>query len=129
MGKILVRDYVNNDLPSKLGDKINFSPSEILETLYKQETPNRFLASFFPLISETKSSKYAQELIKNQIDLLDLKGIAQFKADYKNLTFVGGVAGQLKDELKAAFKKDFELEFVTKPIDRLLKFHLSENLF
>lgn len=126
-GKILIRDYLNEEVPNKIAAEIELSPMEIKKELYSQAFPNRFLATFFPLLCTQRKEKYIHSLIRDQIQLLEEKGISPLDPS-KNLpiTFVGGVAIQLKQELNTQFEQKRNVEFIERPIQKLVEFHLND---
>ncbi|MCB0478198.1 MAG: hypothetical protein KDC84_08545 [Crocinitomicaceae bacterium] len=126
-GKIVLRDFLNGDLPVVLADEFENTPAELQKQLYQQKTPNRFLASFFPILSKHSNTEYGKQLIEEQIQLLSKKGVEPLSQNCKKITFIGGVANQLKSELTAYFGSHYEIEFVEKPIEKLVEFHQSHS--
>ncbi|MEZ4936293.1 MAG: hypothetical protein R2799_01730 [Crocinitomicaceae bacterium] len=127
-GKILVRDYLNGEAPFVIGDEIHYSTAEIKNEIYQEEFPNRFLASLFPILSRHKTTDYVKEIIHNQISLLDQKGIQSLKSTCQNICFIGGVACQLSQELDNYFGPHFKLEFIERPIEKLISYHQTKLL-
>lgn len=126
-GKIMLRDYLNNDLPSKIQDDLLSNHPEAISNLYQYDFPNKYLASLFPILINNKDTDYVKNLIQNQIKLLINKGLVKLKGNYKKITFVGGVAFQIKDELMDLFSPKFEIEVIEKPAKNLLAHHLKIN--
>ncbi len=124
-GKILIRDFLRGDLPRKIEDGIQLKRSQATSRLYQAEFPNRFLASLFPLLLKYKETDYVQELIQKQIRLLDKHGFRRLENSFQKITFVGGVAAQLKEELTDYYGKEYQIEIIERPIDKLVGFHLK----
>ena len=66
-GKILLNNYFKNMMPKDLADKFNIeykpAESEILNQVYKQPYPNRFLAKFTYFLSKNLNHIYVQNLL------------------------------------------------------------------
>jgi N-acetylglucosamine kinase-like BadF-type ATPase len=123
-GKILLKDYLNDNLPKSLGRGIEKSKEQVISTIYKSTNPNRALAAYFPLIVKHRQSEYCQEVIKTQISQLFDYGIRDLLSEEtKKISFIGGVGYHLKEELNTYLDLSIEFEFIDKPIAELLIYH------
>jgi glucosamine kinase len=98
MGKQLVKDLFNNRLPEELHRLFtrqfpSLSKDLLLEKLYREAKPNKFLAQFFPFILAHQAFPYCQKLMIEAFDSF-LHNVQEtfVKADKLPIHFVGGVA-------------------------------------
>ena len=130
LGKHLVAAYLNNELPEHLqklfAQKYPFSLPEVLDKVYRQPFPNRFLASFVEFLNENKSDSFVKDLVGWSFDEFLKKQVLRY-ADYDKypLCFVGSVSFNFADELhKSAEKHGITISKIEQtPLDGLLKFH------
>ena len=98
---------------------------KVVEKVYKQPMPSRFLASFAPFINEFIADPYMENLVNTSFDEFFKRNISQY--DYKNHTvnFVGSIAFYFKDKLVAAAEKNgMKVGRVLKtPIEGLVEYH------
>lgn len=127
-GKIMVQDLLNRELPQKIMSQIDISTEEIKNKVYSESNPNRFLATFFPLLTANRELEYSKKLIKEQVDLLVEKGINPLLNDnIKTIDFIGSVANVLYRELSNSLPANINLNFVPKPIEGLFDYHHKVN--
>jgi len=133
-GKQIIRDYYYHKMPKDLATKFennyDLSPDTIKERLYKEDSPNTYLAGIGRFLIENKDSDYAQNVIKNGLRSFVENQILQFD-ESKNIPihFVGSIAHFLKDEIVEVFKEyDLELgKIVRHPITTLAKSHSQKS--
>lgn len=69
LGKLLVGDILKNQMTPGLKEKFleqyNLTPAEIIDRVYRQPFPNRFLASFSPFLVEHLDEPAIRELVLN----------------------------------------------------------------
>ncbi len=69
LGRKLVADYLKGIMPDniakKFQQKFQLNYADFLESVYKKEKPNKFLAQFVPFLHENKNEKYCKQLIEN----------------------------------------------------------------
>lgn len=134
-GKQLIRDYYFNHMPENIrlafGSKYNMEADFIKYNLYKQPSPNAYLASFAEFLFLQKDSEYAVNLIKEGIRLFAKNMIMQFKEELKTVPvhFAGSIAYFAQKEIKeVAEEMGFKVgNFERRPIDGLVPFH-TKNL-
>jgi N-acetylglucosamine kinase-like BadF-type ATPase len=129
-GKLLLKDFLYERLPSEiylyLKDKHKLTKDDIFFNVYKNISPNRYLASFAPLLSEFRNTDYVQSLLQ--------KGFTNFFdfhvtcfAEYQTVPvgFVGSIAIHFKEEIeKAAQQFDIQLgKFVKSPVDEVADYY------
>lgn len=130
LGKLLVGDCLKNQLPAHLKDKFieqyQVTPAEILDRVYKQPFPNRYLANFSKFLLENISEPAIYELVYNSFRSFFIRNVMQYDkyADYP-VSFIGSIAYYYRDVLKDAAKSlSLRIGQITKtPMDGLLSYH------
>lgn len=131
LGKTILKRFVQEKLPSDLQKgfelKYNLDRPQILERIYKKPLAQQFLSSFFDFFLENREHKYILGIIDQAFD--------QYFQTYmlptvklhpgKEIHFVGLVAGNFQDRLRAAAKRQgLEITSITKePIYNLLNYY------
>lgn len=134
IGKHFIQDYLNKDLPRSISDRFfdayNMSNEEILNAIYRNPMPNRFLASFSKFIRENKEEQYFSDLIEYNFNQFFDKHICKYP-NYRDqqLSCVGSVAYHYSDKLKniAETKKIQIDKIIESPIDNLVEYHLKNH--
>ncbi|MGC1632494.1 MAG: N-acetylglucosamine kinase [Gelidibacter sp.] len=130
-GKQLVRDYYFNHMPEVIkvsfGDKYNMDADYIKYNLYKQPSPNAYLANFAEFMFLNIDSVYIQEMIKEGIRTFAKNMIFQFKDEVKKVPvhFAGSIAFFAKNQIiEIAEEMGFTAgNFVRRPIEGLVAYH------
>lgn len=133
-GTILIREYFKNEMPSEIKHefekKYNPNLEQVLDAVYRQSHPNRFLASFCKFLSDQQNHPYIQNIIRCEIRAF-LKYQVCKCADYKTLTLglVGSVAFFLQSFLREeATRMDIKVgKILRSPIEGLIEFHQTHN--
>ena len=130
LGKQLMSAYFNGELPEHLQNlyeqKYPASLSEVLDKVYRQPFPNRFLASFVEFLSENKSDSFVKELVGKSFDDFFRKQVLRYDNYEKHpLCFSGSVSFIFADDLQESAKKHglTVTKIEQSPLDGLLKFH------
>jgi N-acetylglucosamine kinase-like BadF-type ATPase len=134
-GKQLIKDYYYNHMPENVriafGAKYNMDADFIKYNLYKQPSPNAYLANFAEFMFLHKDSEYTINLIKNGIREFAKNMIFQYKEEIKTVPvhFAGSIAFFAQKEIKeVAEEMGFTAgNFERRPIDGLVPFH-TQNL-
>lgn len=134
-GKQLIRDYYFNHMPENVkvafGSKYNMEPDYIKYNLYKQPSPNAYLANFAEFMFLHKDSEYTIELIKKGIRLFANNMILQYKEELKTapVHFAGSIAFFAQKEIREVGEEmGFKVgNFERRPIDGLIPYH-TKNL-
>ena len=128
-GKKLISDFIKGLLPAHIqaefDKRYDLDYMKVVEKVYKQPMPSRFLASFAPFINEFIADPYMENLVNTSFDEFFKRNISQY--DYKNHTvnFVGSIAFYFKDKLVAAAERNgMKVGRVLKtPIEGLVEYH------
>jgi glucosamine kinase len=132
IGKALLRDYLRGDMPSNLAAAFHatygLDRDAILDGLYNQPFPNRFIASFAKFANDHNQERYCQQLVREAFDLFFRNIIAKYPA-YQSHTFncVGSVGYNFRDALtQVATAHGMTVgKIIRSPIDDLVSYHLA----
>lgn len=111
-GRRLLSDYFKcltpSDISQGMKQNFNLTAEETVERLYKQTSPNRWIASFMPYIIENLSHPYMQSLVRNQVARFLDREFSQYpdsQLQEEGIGFVGSVAWLLQDILKEELQR------------------------
>jgi len=130
IGKVFIRDYLRGKLPKDISkafdEKYNLNLEKILDSVYNQPWPNRFLASFMEFIAGYKDNRYIQSLVHSSFRKFFGEQITKY-TDYDKtvVSCVGSVGYYFKKVMEeVATSYHVNLKAVKKdPIRGLIKFH------
>ncbi|MDU0371539.1 N-acetylglucosamine kinase [Hymenobacter endophyticus] len=130
IGKRLLRDYLRGLLPDGLQEifqeEFKFTRDEILDRLYNQPLPNRFLASFAKFTYDHNNISYCREIVLQGFETF-FANIVQHYPNYQDYTFncVGSVGYNFRDALtQVARSHNMEVgKIIRSPIDDLVSYH------
>lgn len=132
LGKMLLRSFFNNELPSGIADAFNLqfglTLDEALEHVYRKPFPNRYLASFAPFVFRHRNNPVMSKKILEVFDefvvryLLRYDGVRELPVH-----FTGSIAYYFVDFLRASAEKHhFKIGTVTEsPAAGLSLYHQS----
>src|SRR5688572_2400027 len=105
LGKKIVADYLRKDLPEKLWDQFKkrfpFDRDEILDRVYTQEMPSRFLGSFSHFIFQHVKEPYCYKLVYDSFSEFFEKNVMKYnRYDKLKVHFTGSVAIYFSDILR-----------------------------
>jgi glucosamine kinase len=132
LGRQLVADYLKNKMPfsliKKFHQKYSLEYSDFLNSVYKKEKPNRFLAGFIPFLKENIKDNYCSSMVENAFNEFIVRNVTQYP-DYEKqpICFVGSVAFHFQEQLKKvlAEKKLIPGIIIQEPLLNLLNYHLD----
>lgn len=130
-GKQLIRDYYFNHMPETIkisfADKYNMDADYIKNNLYKQPSPNAYLANFAEFMFLNIDSPYIQDMIREGMRIFARNMIFQFKKEIETVPvhFAGSIAFFAKKQINEVAKEmGFTAgNFVRRPIDGLVAYH------
>lgn len=130
LGKLLIRDYYQGTMPYEVQQlfKEEFDPvlENILDRVYNQPQPSRFLASYCPFISKNISHPYLYNLVSSSFDEFFQKHVLKFEeARTSKIHFLGSIAYYFSDILKeSADKAGLKIgKIYESPIQGLVEYH------
>jgi len=132
LGRKFISDCLKNQMPVALQKKFfsqyDISPSEIMDKVYRQPFPNRYLASLTPFLLENIGEKYVYLLVKESFTEFFERNIEQYSVGDEKLGFIGSIAFYFQDVLhEAAEEMGYRIEKIEKsPMDGLCLFHKND---
>ncbi len=132
LGKKLIRAYFYREMPSEIREKMELrfpnAQRAILENVYRQESPNVYLASFTRFMHANKSHPFVQRLLHDSF----AEFIDRHARKYQNhltvpIHFIGSVAYYFQDIIKVVLEERNMQPgtFIQKPIGRMVSFHTA----
>ena len=129
LGKLLVGDVLKNQLPSTIKEaflkQFDLTVPEIIDRVYRQPFPNRFLASLSPFLAQHLDEPAIRTLVLNSFIAFLRRNVMQY--DYKQYPahFIGSVAHCYKDILQeAAQQTGIQVgKILQSPMEGLIQYH------
>ena len=129
LGKRLISDFIKGLLPAPVENafkkRYGLDYMAIVQKVYREPMPSRFLASFSPFIAEFRNHPHIANLLKSSFEEFLRRNIIHY--DYKKypVNFVGSIAYYYKDILeKAVNASGMRMDTVLQgPIDGLVAYH------
>jgi N-acetylglucosamine kinase-like BadF-type ATPase len=133
LGKKVAQYFLYNtydpDLMDRFNAKYNTNAVEILEAVYKQPLPNRYLAGFVPFLVENRGHFMIENIIEDGFNEFFFHHIYKYKESWTlPVNFIGSVAYGFRDVLKEMCDT-YELELgkvLKNPMDGLVKYHSAK---
>jgi glucosamine kinase len=131
LGKRLLRDHLRGLLPDGLSEALQTeynlgSRNDILDRLYNQPLPNRFLASFAKFAYDHNNVSYCRQIVVEAFEAF-FQNLVLHYPNYQDLTFncVGSVGYNFRDALtQVANSHGMQVgKIIRSPIDDLVSFH------
>lgn len=134
LGKMLLVSYLRKELPENLADKFNdaynTSIDEVLQKVYKEPFPNKYLASFSKFLFDNINEPYVYQLVSQAFETFIKKNVMKYE-NHENVKvhFVGSIAfyyanvlRQVASDLGVAVKNILET-----PIAGLTLYHQQKR--
>lgn len=101
LGKIILRDYLYRRLPKDMAESVaehtnGLHAEDLVDRLYRGESPNRWLASFAKLLSEHRTNDYTQQLLQERFEAFYNAFLSI--SDIKEVGAVGSIAFHFQSE-------------------------------
>ena len=131
LGKKFVSDYLKRQLPADLSklasEKYDLSYGTVVERVYRQPFPNRYLATFSMFLNENRNHPYVDKLLRSSFEEFFVRNIMHY--DYKkyHVSMVGSIAYYYRDIL-TEIAKGMKMKvgnIIKSPIDGLVEYHKS----
>jgi len=129
LGKLLVGDLLKNQLPEGLKEKFlrefNLTPAMIIERVYRQPFPNRFLASLSPFLERNIETPEIRALVLNAFRAFLNRNVKQYDYQKYKVHFVGSVAYYYKEILEEAVLEAGMQSgaIMQQPMEGLVRYH------
>jgi glucosamine kinase len=134
IGRLLLRDYLRSRLPGGLMGAFRATyqlgeVSEVLDRLYNQPLPNRFLASFARFAKDHYHEPYCQQVVAQAFEAF-FEQIVTHYPDYQRYTFncVGSIGYHFREALAAAATRHGMAvgQLMQAPIEALVRYHQGQ---
>ena len=130
LGRKVIQYYLYNtfdaDLMDRFNSKFKTDSTEILNAVYKQPLPNRYLASFCEFLAENRGHYMVENIIEDGINDFFFNHVYKYRESWTlPVHFIGSVAFGFKDVLKEMCGSyNLQLGSVLKnPMEGLVKYH------
>lgn len=129
LGKLLVGDLLKNQLGSGLKEKFlrqyRLTPAEIIDRVYRQPQPNRFLAGLSPFLAENLREPGVEALVLGSFKAFLRRNVMQYDYARHEAHFIGSIAFHYREILcKAARETGIRLgEIRQSPMEGLVRYH------
>jgi N-acetylglucosamine kinase-like BadF-type ATPase len=106
LGKLLLGDILKDQLSAELKEKFltryELTWEKIIERVYRQPFPNRFLASLSPFLVQNLETPEIRTLVLNAFRAFLNRNVKQYDYQRNKVHFVGSVAHYYKEVLEEA---------------------------
>lgn len=132
LGRKLVSDFIKGLLPAEIEKEFirryKLDYGKVVDLVYRQSMPSRFLASFSPFINEFSSNPYFYNLISSSFDDFFKRNIIQYDYKHYNVNFVGSIAYYYRNILKEIAQNNGATigKIIKSPIEGLIDFHSNK---
>lgn len=134
-GAVLGRMFLNAVLKGAMSEEISkdfleetgLTQTDIINKVYRQPSPNRFLASLSKYISRHLDDAALERLVVENFETFISRNLSNYNAPDNVINAVGSVAFFYKEQLrKAALNKGYEVGHILKsPMEGLLSYHFE----
>ena len=133
LGRLFIGSCLKNQFSPAIKEAffkyIQLSAPEILDRVYKQPMPGRFMAGVCPFIKENLQEQSIRDLVYNAFEDFFRKNVMQY--DYRNnkVSFVGSVAFHFKELLiEVASYLHIEIsKIMLSPMDGLINYYSQHD--
>jgi N-acetylglucosamine kinase-like BadF-type ATPase len=130
LGKKVLQHYLYNTFDEELmlsfNKKYNTTADEILEHVYKQPQPNRYLASFAMFLAENRRHYMIENIIEDGLNDFFFTHMRKYHESWLYpIHFTGSIAYGFKDVI-SSLCNSYEMELgniIKQPMDELVNYH------
>jgi len=129
LGKRLLGGLFKKQLPDELAQAFqsdfSLAVNDVLQSVYRNPFPNRFLASFAPFLHEHRAHPAVHTLLTDEFSLFFERNILPYERRDLSVHFVGSIARVFEAEIKEA-AQGFDLSvgrIIGAPMDGLITYH------
>ena len=129
LGKTLVGNILKKIFSQKLQDSFfknyDLTPSIIINKVYREPMPNRFLASLVPFLAEHREEPEIHDMLIGAFRLFFERNVKAYRHPEMEINCVGSIAFYFKQEIMdAAAKEGLKMgKILQKPAQDLAFFH------
>ena len=133
LGRTLVGDVLKNQLPKDIVEAFHteygLSNADIIDHVYRQKFPNRFLASFVPFLAKHIENKAIFDLVKENFRRFLVRNVKQYQGwEHLPIGFVGSIAYYFQQPLKEALEAEHMTigKTIQAPMEGLIAYHTTK---
>lgn len=132
LGKLLVGDVLKNQLPPAIKEaflkEFDLTAPEIIDRVYRQPFPNRFLASLSPFIARHLNEPCLRALVYNSFIAFLHRNVMQYDYEHFTVHFIGSVAHCYKEILQEAAQETGVRigKILQSPMEGLIEYHCEQ---
>lgn len=123
----LLKGMIPNELKEKFLDQYGLTTAIVIEKVYRQPFPNRFLAGLSPFLADNLHEPVIKQLVYDAFKSFFIRNLMNY--DYKNhqAGFVGSIAFRYKEILEeVATDHGVTIsKIVQSPMDGLIAYHIN----
>ncbi len=130
LGRTLMGDILKNQMPKNIIDKFyeqyHLTAADIIERVYRQKLPNRFLAGFAPFLKENIDDPSIEALVIDGFRRFFQRNVKQYEGwQQLPIGFNGSIAMVFSEQLESVLKEEgMHLGKIIKtPMEGLKDFH------
>jgi len=125
----LYKGVLSENIRLEFESECHLTMADVIQRVYREPMPNRFLASLAPFIHHHLSDPAVKHLVTDNFRDFFRYNIRPYDHPDMPVSFVGSIAWHFRDQLaEAAHAEGFTLGTILKsPIDGLLHYHLQEQ--
>ncbi|WP_298647638.1 ATPase [uncultured Proteiniphilum sp.] len=133
LGKHLVGDALKNQLTEGLKeallDEYDLTPALIIDKVYRQPFPNRFLASLSPFLLKHIDDRSIRRIVTHSFSAFFERNVMQYDYQKNKVNFVGSIAWYFSDPLKeVAAAKGIEIGTIAQsPMAGLIDYYYRDR--
>lgn len=134
-GAVLGRLLVGNVLKSQFSpalcqaftDETGLTRTDIINKVYRETLPNRFLASLVPFLGRHREEAEIHSFLIDELRRFLRRNVAQYRRLDLPVSFVGGIAHSYADELREALRLEGMTlgRILKRPIDGMVEYLTS----
>lgn len=130
LGKKVVQYYLyqtfDDEMRFRFEQKFNVTQADILESVYRQPLPNRYLASFTPFLAENRGHYMIENILEDGLNEFFFTHLYKYSESWTSpLHFTGSIAWHFRDILEELCQL-YELQLgriLKNPMDGLAVYH------
>lgn len=131
LGRMLIGDILKRQLPADLCDEFaatyNLSQAQIIASVYRSESPNRFLASFAPFLSSHIGRPEVERLVTAAFNSFVTRNLLSYEGCRElPVHFIGSIAYHFRPQLiRACEKSGLRVGLIEQsPAERIARYHI-----
>ncbi len=128
LGRRLVGDVLKGQFSPALcqsfADETGLTRARIIDKVYREPMPNRFLASLVPFLGRHRDDEEVHQFLMNEFRRFLRRNVAAYRRPNLPVGFVGGIASSYEEELSEALRLEGMTlgRILKRPIDNMVDY-------